>query len=63
MERHQLFDFIAFGEDDFDRDAVALPDGFHHAIGFVGQTTGIQCEDADCAAMRDARSRITMPSF
>src|ERR1035437_1615877 len=42
-----MFHVLAFGEDDFDRDAVALADGFHHAIGLVVEAAGIEREDAD----------------
>src|ERR1017187_8319526 len=57
VERHQLFHVIAFGEDDFHRDAVALANGFHHAIGFVGEAAGIQREDAD--GRGDARRNLS----
>ena len=51
-----MFHLVAFGEDDFDWNAVALPDGLHHAIGLVGETAGVQREDADGGG--DARRQI-----
>ena len=47
MERDQFFHVIAFGEDHFHRNAITLTDGLHHAIGLVGEASGIQREDTD----------------